>query len=311
MILLCGIPSETPLAMVAQQLTELGAPFVMFNQRRFSEYRLEYNIVAGKVNGWMELTGKRYELSSFTAAYARLMDDRLLPELSDEPEGSPSRLGCRELHDTLTRWLEITPARVVSRYGSMGSNGSKPYQAQLITAHGFRTPETLVTNDPEAVRTFRRHHGRIIYKSVSGLRSIVTEFSEEDDSRLEAIRSCPTQFQALIEGIDVRLHVVGDEVFATAIESHGTDYRYASGNGDETRLSPIQAPDDVERRAVALAADLGLPVAGIDLMIDEDGDVYCLEVNPSPAFSYYEQHTGQPIALAIARYLSGGNGTQA
>ncbi|MGH8914072.1 MAG: ATP-grasp domain-containing protein, partial [Acidimicrobiia bacterium] len=67
----------------------------------------------------------------------------------------------------------------------------------------------------------------------------------------------------------------------------------------------------VERRAVALAADLGLPVAGIDLMIDEDGDVYCLEVNPSPAFSYYEQNTGQPIAMAIARYLSGWKETRA
>ncbi len=307
MILLGGIPSETPLAMVADQLTELGAPFVMFNQRRFAEYRIEYDIVAGQLDGWLALNGDRHDLSSFTAAFARLMDDRLLPELNDEPEESPSRLGCRAIHDALTRWLEITPARVVSRYGSMGSNGSKPYQAQLITAHGFKTPETLVTNDPEAVRAFRRQHGRIIYKSVSGLRSIVTEFEEEDDSRLEAIRFCPTQFQALVEGLDVRVHVIGDEVFATAIESNGTDYRYASGNGGEARLSPIQAPEEVKRRAVALAADLGLPLAGIDLMIDRDGDVYCLEVNPSPAFSYYEQNTGQPIALAIARYLAGRN----
>jgi hypothetical protein len=28
-------------------------------------------------------------------------------------------------------------------------------------------------------------------------------------------------------------------------------------------------------------------------------------VNPSPAFSYYELHTGQPIAAAIAGYLAG------
>jgi hypothetical protein len=27
-------------------------------------------------------------------------------------------------------------------------------------------------------------------------------------------------------------------------------------------------------------------------------------VNPSPAFSYYEAHTGRPIAQAIARYLA-------
>ena len=33
--------------------------------------------------------------------------------------------------------------------------------------------------------------------------------------------------------------------------------------------------------------------------------MYCFEVNPSPAFSYDEAHTGQPIAQAIARYLAG------
>jgi hypothetical protein len=30
-----------------------------------------------------------------------------------------------------------------------------------------------------------------------------------------------------------------------------------------------------------------------------------LEANPCPAYSYYEAHTGQPIARAVARYLAG------
>jgi hypothetical protein len=34
--------------------------------------------------------------------------------------------------------------------------------------------------------------------------------------------------------------------------------------------------------------------------------VYCFEVNPSPAYSYYESHTGQPISAALARYLVAG-----
>jgi hypothetical protein len=28
-------------------------------------------------------------------------------------------------------------------------------------------------------------------------------------------------------------------------------------------------------------------------------------VNPMPGFSYYESHTGQPIARALVRYLAG------
>ena len=67
----------------------------------------------------------------------------------------------------------------------MGSNASKPYQAQLIRAHGFAVPETLITNDPEEVRAFQRQHPRVIYKSISGVRSIVQTLAEEDLARLE------------------------------------------------------------------------------------------------------------------------------
>jgi hypothetical protein len=41
------------------------------------------------------------------------------------------------------------------------------------------------------------------------------------------------------------------------------------------------------------------------LKVTQDNRVYCFEVNPSPAFSYYEANTGKPIAQAIAAYLAG------
>jgi D-alanine-D-alanine ligase-like ATP-grasp enzyme len=52
---------------------------------------------------------------------------------------------------------------------------------------------------------------------------------------------------------------------------------------------------------------LELPVAGIDLRDHPAGKWFCFEVNPSPAFSYYEHETGQPIAAAVARFLAAGN----
>jgi glutathione synthase/RimK-type ligase-like ATP-grasp enzyme len=306
MILLCGIPSETPLAMVAGELDHLGAVYTCFNQRRFASMDIHYTIDEGRVSGELTIDSDTHHLSSIQGCYVRLMDDRLLPEVENLPETSQPAQHSRRVHDTLTRWLEVTPARVVSRYSAMGSNGSKPYQAQLIQAFGFKTPETLVTNDPDAVIDFWHHHGRIIYKSISGQRSIVTEFTQDDLDRLEAIRSCPTQFQQMVDGTDVRLHVVGSRVFATEVTSAGVDYRYSrKTNGDDAVLRPIDVPDAVAGRAVALTRSLGLPVSGIDLMVDRQGDIYCLEVNPSPAFSYYESHTGQPVAGEIARLLAG------
>ena len=55
-----------------------------------------------------------------------------------------------------------------------------------------------------------------------------------------------------------------------------------------------------------------LHVAGIDLRRTPDGEWFCFEVNPSPAFLYYETATGLPIAAAIAQLLvnSAGNRSQ-
>jgi hypothetical protein len=306
MILLCGIPSESPLAMVRNALDGLGAPYLLLNQRRFSIMSMMLEISSGRTMGRLQVNGDSYPLEEFTAIFTRLMDYRFLPELKDQPQSSPQRQLCRNLLDTLSRWAEVAPARVVNRVAPMGSNFSKPYQAQLIRRFGFEVPETLITNDPELVKAFRARHQRIIYKSISGVRSIVQTFNDGDMDRLDCIRWCPTQFQAFVDGTNVRVHTVGQKVFATAISTDATDYRYAHRQGgDHAKLRAVELSDDLAEMCVKLSEGLGLAFAGIDLKVTQENRVYCFEVNPSPAFSYYEANTGQPIAQAVAAYLAG------
>lgn len=305
MILICGIPSETPIVMVLQHLEQLGVRWVMFNQRRFVQMEMVFELTGGRVTGELRDGSQRYRLEDFTGVYTRLMDDRNLPELAGEPQDSPKRRQCRNLHETLVRWSELAPARVVNRYTPMGSNFSKPYQAQLINRQGFAVPGTLVTNNPDLVREFRARHKRVIYKSISGVRSIVQTLQDNDMERLEHIRWCPVQFQEYIEGTDVRVHTIGKKHFATAIRSGVTDYRYAHTEGSESVLEAMELPDELAEKCVKLSGALGLAFAGIDLKITPDNRVYCFEVNPCPAYSYYEANTAQPIAEAVAAYLSG------
>ena len=130
-----------------------------------------------------------------------------------------------------------------------------------------------------------------------------------DVERLGMLRTCPVQFQAWVPGTDVRVHVVGAEVFATAITTTATDYRYATVQVDEpAHLEPFDLDGSVAARCVALAADLGLEFAGVDLKITPDGEVFCFEVNPSPAYTYFSGQTKQPIAEALARHLVGVSG---
>ena len=305
MILLSGIPTEAPLELVAAELRSMGKGFVFLHQRRWSECEVAVDVAGGEVTGRLRLGPLVVRLEDFTAVYTRLMDDRVLPEVRRLPAGAPERARCRAFHDTVTRWLELTPARVVNRSVPQASNASKPYQAQLIRRQGLRVPDTLVTNDPDAVRRFRSQHGRVIFKSLSGVRSVVHELTDADVARLDAIRWCPVQFQVFIPGADVRVHCVGREVFAARIDSGATDYRYAATQvGEPASLVDFELDTDIAERCVQLTGDLGLELAGIDLRMSPDGEFYCFEVNPSPAFSYYEAQTGQPIARAIARHLA-------
>jgi glutathione synthase/RimK-type ligase-like ATP-grasp enzyme len=71
-------------------------------------------------------------------------------------------------------------------------------------------------------------------------------------------------------------------------------------------MDRCELPSEVADRCVRMAASMHLPLAGIDLRRTPGGEWYCFEVNPSPAFTAFESHTGQPITQAVAQLLAMG-----
>src|SRR5262245_50432981 len=130
MILLCGIPSEPPISLVAAALNELHAFTVMLNQRQYADTGFEFVVSGSAITGRLEIANAEYRLEDFQAVYVRLMDDRFLPEVEQQPPTSPLRAYCRQLHDRISVWLDLCDARVVNRPSMMASNNSKPFQAQ-------------------------------------------------------------------------------------------------------------------------------------------------------------------------------------
>ena len=204
----------------------------------------------------------------------------------------------------LTSWVELTPALVINPPTAMATNNSKPYQAAWIRSFGLDVPDTLITTDPSAALAFWQRHDQVIYKSVSGIRSIVSRLGAQHKERLERVAYCPTQFQQYIPGIDYRAHVVDDEVFACQIVSEADDYRYGTRLEASVSIEPCDLPEEITNRCKALAASMQLIVAGLDLRCTPEGQWYCFEVNPSPGFTYFQEETNQPIDEAIARLLA-------
>lgn len=301
MILIWGVPGDSPAATVSTALARLGQPVFFFDQHDILAAEIDLK-VDGVVGGTLRLPRGAVDLTAITAAYLRPYESALLPALAGAPSTDKARMAA--LTEALVAWSEVTPALVVNRPGAMASNNSKPYQSGLIADQGFDVPETLVTTDAAALEGFWEKHGHVVYKSISGVRSIVTCLTPGHRQRFADLCHCPTQFQQYIPGTDFRVHVVGDEVFACKVISRATDYRYPRTEDEAPRIEPFDLSVELTERCRRLAASMSLLVAGIDLRKAVDGRWFCFEVNPSPGFSYYEQETEQPIADAIARLLT-------
>lgn len=299
MILIWGLPTDSPIAAVTRALDESGQKFLVLDQRELLETEMKL-LVAGKVSGILRHGGKEVDLESVRGVYLRPYEPSRLHICAREEE----RARVAALNETLLAWSEVTPARVLNRPSTMASNHSKPYQSSLIHAQGFDIPRTLLTTDPDALEAFWKLHRDVIYKSMSGVRSIVSRLTPKHRERFANLSSCPTQFQEWVEGVDIRVHVVGDDVFASRVESMATDFRYPQTEEEEPKIEAYDLPSALAQRCRRLAASLSLGLAGIDLRLTGDGRWFCFEVNPSPGFTYYEQATGQPIARSIACLLA-------
>jgi glutathione synthase/RimK-type ligase-like ATP-grasp enzyme len=288
MILLWGSANDPPLAAVLVALTRRSARVVLIDEET-AACSVEL-IVDPEVRGSLCIDGVIVDLAAVDGVYVRPG----APRAGAEPAA---------VHEALWAFSEVTPAIVLNRPAAMAGNGSKPYQAAQARAVGLATPETLVTTSADAARAFAAEHDDVIYKSTSGVRSVVATLDVSDDERFADLESCPTQLQQRIAGIDVRVHVVGPLIFACEVRSSAVDYRYAARDGLDVEIRSTELPPDVAARCLTLAALTELPVAGIDLRRTVDDAWYFFEINPSPGFTYYAEATGQPVGDAIAELL--------
>ena len=306
MILVCGALPDTVLAYTCARLEQMDLDYLFLDELKYPiGYEISWMYDNGRLKGYIKSPSRRIELSDITGAYVRHITPNgaaIIPNATEEE----ARMIRNEYFHALDYMITILPCVVVNKSASQLSNGSKPYQSLLISQSGWRTPKTLVTNIPNEVKSFFNEcEGKIIYKSISGVRSIVQRFKKDDFDKINLVRNCVTQFQEYIEGYDIRVHTVGNNLFATKMISEATDYRYASQEGLSITMEPTKLPAKIEKMCFKLTRNLGLTMAGIDLRRTLDNQYYCFEVNPSPGYSYYELGANQPISESLARLLSG------
>jgi glutathione synthase/RimK-type ligase-like ATP-grasp enzyme len=292
MIVLFGSLTDELVAAVVVALADRGADLLLIDPGDGpANIGLAFEPATDPLTGWLRCGERSIALADVSSVYVR----------DTGPIREPQS---RERHVALCGLLDCWPTLVVNRPSATASNSSKPYQAQVITSCGLEAPRTLVTTSPGDARAFYDAcDGRVIFKSASHVRSIVQRLDTGDLDRLDQLQACPTQFQEYVVGMDVRVHVVGERIFATEIDTTATDYRYAGRVGAEVRMRNTRLPDEIATACRRLADVLQLVLTGIDLRRTPDGRWYCFEANPSPVFTYYERYSGQPLTDAVCELL--------
>ena len=177
----------------------------------------------------------------------------------------------------------------------------KPRQLAVAAAIGLNIPHTYTGNDAVDISEFVACNQDAIYKPVYGGAHCarVTKSQLTQAHLKKVLKISPVTIQQYIPGINIRTFVIGEVVFSAAIESNAVDYRTES----EPRITPMQIPAELARKAIHLKTAFGMQWTAIDWRKTNNDDYYFLEANPSPMFIHFEQQTGYPITDSLLKLL--------
>jgi len=186
----------------------------------------------------------------------------------------------------------------------------KPYQWTVAQAVGLAVPRTLVTTQPSAARDFiaSLRPGSVVFKAFL---ASIEEWREtrlveaEDVARLDLVRLAPVIFQEYIAGVDLRITIIGESIFAAEIDARSSSYPVDMRMViDEGEIRAVDLPADLCRQLLELQRRLGLVYGAVDMRRTDDGAYYFLEVNPAGQWLFVERRTGLPITQAHADLLA-------
>ena len=297
---------------IVRELRRRGIPYFRLNSERLGESRVILRPASS--TSWTLQLGKRtLETANIQAGYYRRPGaPTARSNVTDPAHRNYVRSEWSLVQQSITsaignRWLNSP--------WSIARAEDKPSQLIAAMALGFDVPETLISNDHAALRDFVSAAPTILKPLREALLSgdgeervmFTTEISCIPDDAAEAIEAAPVIAQRLVrKALDIRVTVVGESVFSASISSQGHDETridWRRGSNPDLPHAVHRLPEQLERRCVELVHRLDLRFGAIDLVLDEAGAYWFLEINPNGQWAWIENRTKLPIAKAIVDEL--------
>ncbi|OGX90160.1 hypothetical protein [Hymenobacter coccineus] len=186
---------------------------------------------------------------------------------------------------------------------------NKLYQLKRAEELGFTVPETLVTNEKSALRDFfHRHQCEVLLKPLYNTRVaqgeeqrilFTNKLKPEHVAQLDCLLTPSICQRNIPKAYGARVTVVGQEVFAAAVDSQAMAAIRQGWRRDRLPFRAYERPTTIAGKCVALVQTLQLRFGAIDLIKSTDGQCYFLEINPNGQWAWVELDCGLPISRAL------------
>jgi RimK family alpha-L-glutamate ligase len=184
--------------------------------------------------------------------------------------------------------------------------------AQRLTVDHIATPKTILVRFPVDIDLIKNEIGfPCILKILSGSygRGVhLCRTEEEFKSFIQFIEALDPKKTLIVQkfmkdkiGTDLRVWVINGKVIGAMQRTSGNaDFRANISNGGYGL--PYELNDRIIHLSKSAAESIGLDIAGVDLLFDDEGFVVC-EVNSAPGFAGMENFCGINIAEKIVDYV--------
>lgn len=255
----------------------------------------------------IERQGTRLDLSRTRVGWWR----RVRPHEVDPAVTDPAMKAFveSETSQAVGGMLDALPCAWVNDRAADEAAHHKPFQWSVAQAVGLRLPRTLVTNDADRAREFIAclRPGKVVFKAFLAMLESWREtrlVEASDIENLAAVRFAPVIFQEYVPGVDLRITIVGKDIFAAEIDARETHYPVDMRMGiGEATIRPVDLPATLTKALLRLQQRLGLAYGAIDMRRTADGDYIFLENNPAGQWLFVERRAELPISQAMATLL--------
>ena len=297
---------------VAFTLNQLGVPYLRLNRDEFPKFKMALDPNGAMLVG--ETQDFAFEIASNTLAsiYFRApiyLRDIYQPKMTPDEQFSRSQWAAFVRSLAIYRdilWVNDPQATFLAEV--------KAYQLFVASRLGFKTPRTTMTNSSAMLRNSPLAGEELFaMKTIDPMvlnegdeeGFVYTSFVSAQEIQNANLSAGPVTIQeALTPKVDVRVTVIGGNVFAVSITKGGEsplgDWRLEK---DSVEYSVIELPQEIENLCRLIVKQLGLNYGAIDLAIYRN-QFYFLEINPTGEWAWLLEPTGLPLDKELAALLS-------